>query len=104
MNVSNLSDLVPDEPSCSEKLNETDEDTAGQNNRFRGELNEVAEVDEDVSDDAFATNSDNAIGMENAAGGTAKSENDQLTINTINQIGNEEISPDKINRAGGGGR
>ena len=55
VNVSNLSDLVPEEHSYSEKLNDTDEDV-GYNNRLRPvELNEVLEVDEEVSDDIHAS-------------------------------------------------
>ena len=50
LNISNLSDLVPDENSFSEKLNDTDEE---QYNRMKpGELDEVEEEedDEEISD------------------------------------------------------
>ena len=58
VNISNLSDLVPEEQlNCSEKLNDTDEDAANQNYRLRpGELNEVIEVDdEEISSDVYAS-------------------------------------------------
>ena len=52
VNISNLSDLVPEE--SSEYLNNTDEDV--KSNRMRpGELNEVQEVDEEISDDVLAS-------------------------------------------------
>ena len=48
VNISNLSDLIPEDP---EKLNDTDEDIYARMMR-PGELNEVIEeADEDVSDD-----------------------------------------------------
>lgn len=60
VNISNLSDLIPEEHSISEKLNDTDEEV-GANGRLRpGELNEVLEVDdEQISDDMHASSSRN---------------------------------------------
>ena len=52
VNISNLSDLVPEDP-IPERLNDTDEDLYQRMMR-PGELNEVAEVDdEDQSEDTL---------------------------------------------------
>ena len=52
VNISNLSDLIPEDP---EKLNDTDEDIYTRMMR-PGELNEVIEeADEDVSDDPVSS-------------------------------------------------
>ena len=43
--------MIPEEPSMSEKLNDTDEDAA----TFNKGLDEVQEVDEEISDDIVAS-------------------------------------------------